>query len=39
MKSFLQVDFDTEKAVSAFNDELSHASINSHSRTAESSKK
>lgn len=39
MKSFQQVDSDTEKAVSAFNAELSQASISSHGRTAESSKK
>lgn len=39
MKSFQQVDFDTKRAASPFNDELSQASISSHGRTDESSKK
>lgn len=39
MKSFQQVDFDTERSASPFNDELSQASISSHGRTDESSKK
>lgn len=39
MKSFQQVDFDTERAASPFDDELSQASISSHGRTDESSKK
>jgi len=39
MKSFQQVGFDTERAASPFNDELSQAAIRGHGRTDESRKK
>lgn len=39
MKSFQQVDFDTERAASPSNDELSQASISSHGRADESGEK